>query len=69
VVDRACDPTLHASLALTALCQALHERRPAPGVLHHSDHGVQYARGEYRQALQAMLSHQMESKVAQVIHE
>jgi len=29
-----------------------HRRRPASDVLHHSDQGVQYASGEYRQALQ-----------------
>ena len=52
VVGWACGPTLHASLALTALRKAIQERRPAPGVLHHSDQGVQYASGEYRQALQ-----------------
>jgi transposase InsO family protein len=52
VVGWACGPTLHASLALMALRKAIQERRPAPGVLHHSDQGVQYASGEYRQALQ-----------------
>jgi transposase InsO family protein len=51
VVGWACGPTLHASLALTALRQALEERRPASGLLHHSDRGVQYACGDYRRAL------------------
>jgi len=52
VVGWACGPTLHASLALTALRKAIQERRPASDVLHHSDQGVQYTSGEYRQALQ-----------------
>ena len=27
------------------------ERQPAPGLVHHSDRGVQYASGEYAQVL------------------
>ena len=34
-------------LTLAALEQALAARRPAPGLIHHSDRGVQYASGEY----------------------
>lgn len=30
---------------------ALQHRRPAPGLLHHSDRGVQYASAEHRQIL------------------
>ena len=52
VVGWACGPILHASLALTALHQAIQESRPAPGLLHNPDQGVEYASGEYRQALQ-----------------
>jgi transposase InsO family protein len=51
VVGWAAGPTLHVSLVLAALAQAKHHRRPAPGLLHHSDRGVQYACDEYRQAL------------------
>lgn len=51
VVGWACGPTLHASLALSALRQALDQRQPASGLLHHSDRGVQYACGDYRRAL------------------
>jgi transposase InsO family protein len=51
VVGWACGPTLHASLALAALQQAKYRRRPPPGLLHHSDRGVQYACDDYRQAL------------------
>ncbi len=31
---------------------ALQQRRPGAGLLHHSDRGVQYASGDYRQVLQ-----------------
>ncbi|HWP03136.1 MAG TPA: integrase core domain-containing protein, partial [Gemmatimonadaceae bacterium] len=36
---------------LAALQQALSQRRPAAGLLHHSDRGSQYACGEYRALL------------------
>lgn len=39
-------------LTLTALRKALWNRRPSPGLLHHSDRGSQYACGEYRDTLQ-----------------
>lgn len=35
------------SLSLAALDRALHARQPAPGVIHHSDRGVQYASAAY----------------------
>ena len=38
---------LDVSLTLTALECALAKRRPGPGVIHHSDRGVQYAAGDY----------------------
>jgi transposase InsO family protein len=34
-------------LTLSALEMALSSRRPGPGLIHHSDQGVQYASGEY----------------------
>ncbi len=34
-------------LTLSALQMALSSRRPAPGLIHHSDQGVQYAASEY----------------------
>lgn len=38
---------LGASLALEALRLALAERQPAPGLIHHSDRGIQYACSDY----------------------
>jgi putative transposase len=51
VVGWALDRTLEAVLVMTALRRALHERRPAPGLVHHSDRGVQYACGDYTDLL------------------
>jgi putative transposase len=53
VVGWACGPTVHVSLVLAALQTALHQRKPPPGLLHHSDRGVQYACHEYASALAA----------------
>jgi putative transposase len=38
-------------LTLKALGMALARRRPRPGLLHHSDRGSQYARGDYQRML------------------
>ena len=51
VVGWALDRTLEAALTLQALRMALAERRPAPGLVHHSDRGVQYASHDYTQVL------------------
>ena len=53
VVGWAMRETLHADLALSALQMALVTRRPEPGLVHHSDRGVQYACAEYRALLTA----------------
>ncbi len=45
--------TLEAELALDALQMALARRCPAPGLVHHSDRGVQYASNAYRELLEA----------------
>jgi len=47
VVGWALSRSLDASLAVAALRAALEDRQPAPGCLHHSDRGVQYACDEY----------------------
>ncbi len=53
----ALDSTLEAKLAITALKMALERRRPAAGLVHHSDQGVQYASHEYVASLE---SHQVQ---------
>jgi len=45
------DRTLTARLPLGALEKALRERRPGPGLVHHSDRGAQYAHAEYLRTL------------------
>jgi putative transposase len=45
--------TLEAEVALTALERALALRQPAPGWIHHSDRGVQYACAAYTERLEA----------------
>jgi transposase InsO family protein len=44
--------SLEAVLALKALRMALQYRRPKPGLVHHSDRGVQYASRDYTTELQ-----------------
>ena len=51
-VGWALDRTLAARVAVTALEQAIAERQPPPGVVHHSDQGIQYASMDYRQVLE-----------------
>jgi transposase InsO family protein len=41
------DRTLSSRLAIVALEQAIESRQPAPGLVHHSDRGIQYASAEY----------------------
>jgi transposase InsO family protein len=56
IVGWAIGYSLQASLVQTALQQALTHRRPAAGLIHHSDRGVQYASNAFRSLLQ---SHQI----------
>ena len=49
----ALERTLEASLTIEALQMALRRRRPAPGLVHHSDQGVQYASTDYTDLLKA----------------
>jgi len=44
---------LKGSLAVDAMRMALQNRRPTPGLICHSDRGVQYACGDYRRLLKA----------------
>jgi transposase InsO family protein len=47
VVGWELDRTLAARLAIAALEKAIVERKPPPGLVHHSDRGVQYASDDY----------------------
>jgi len=51
VIGWCADHRLDQSLTLRALQHALTLRRPGPGLLHHSDRGVQYASGAYQTLL------------------
>ena len=53
VVGWAMREHMRAELAIAALTMAIQRRRPAPGLIHHSDRGSQYAAGDYRKILQA----------------
>jgi transposase InsO family protein len=44
-------PDLSSRLAIEALKQAIESRQPSPGLVHHSDRGIQYACAEYVQIL------------------
>jgi putative transposase len=52
---------LRAELCLDALSMAIEQRRPAAGLLHHSDRGVQYACDAYRLFLER---HAMEASMS-----
>lgn len=47
----ALDRTLAARVAVTALQQAIERRQPPPGVVHHSDQGIQYSCDDYRRVM------------------
>jgi len=51
VIGWALGCTLEAKLAVAALSMAIDQRRPAAGLVHHSDRGVQYASTEYTSLL------------------
>jgi transposase InsO family protein len=52
VVGWATSETLERTVCIGALRAALDERRPPPGLIHHSDRGTQYASADYRDLLQ-----------------
>jgi putative transposase len=51
VVGWAMDDNMCTEVPLRALTMALTQRRPAQGLIHHSDRGSQYASDDYRKAL------------------
>jgi transposase InsO family protein len=55
VVGWALERTMATRLTRTALERAIAARKPAPGLVHHSDRGLQYASAEYVQVLKEHL--------------
>ena len=53
VIGWALDRTLEDELTLAALRMALDRRAPLPGLVHHSDRGIQYASADYTALLQS----------------
>lgn len=53
IVGHAVSSRLDSSLAVAAMRQAIARRQPGPDLIHHSDRGVQYASGTYRELLSA----------------
>lgn len=53
VIGWALDRTIEDDLAIAALQMALRRRSPAPGLVHHSDRGSQYASKDYTTLLKA----------------
>jgi transposase InsO family protein len=51
LVGWAMGPSIDSGLVLCALSMAIRHRSPPPGVIFHSDRGVQYAAGNFRAAL------------------
>lgn len=61
VVGWKLDRTLAARLAVAALRQAIETRQPGPGLVHHSDRGIQYASQEY---VDLLVAHKMEPSMS-----
>lgn len=53
IVGWAMSHRIDQQLVIDALRMAIHQRRPAPGLIHHSDQGQQYAGSGYRTMLEA----------------
>jgi putative transposase len=54
VVGWELSPRIDTDLTLSALERAIAARHPAPGLIHHSDHGVQYASTRYVERLEQL---------------
>lgn len=62
IVGWAIDDHMRTSLCTRALQMAFWRRKPAPGLLHHSDRGSQYASEDYRNQLKIMKMEQSMSR-------
>jgi transposase InsO family protein len=54
VVGWSMSSSLDRRLCLNSLEMAVRQRRPEPGLLHHSDRGCQYTSGDYQRALEGI---------------
>jgi len=63
VIGWAMSETMDTALVEAALRMALLSRRPAPGLLHHSDHGSQYTSAAYLNGLSTALTQLSMSRV------
>ena len=61
VIGYALSLELDHGFAVEALKMAIERRRPSPGCIHHSDHGVQYACNEY---IDVLKEHKLVSSMA-----
>jgi putative transposase len=61
VVGWSLDRSLQARVSLNALNRAIANRHPPPGLVHHSDRGVQYTCGDY---IQVLRNHRMVPSVS-----
>jgi transposase InsO family protein len=65
LVGWAMGSTLDTAVPLAALMMALRQRQPRPGLIHHSDRGVQYASADYRSAL---ADHGLVASMSRLVH-
>jgi len=64
IVGWSLELTMKASLVISALKQAIKERQPRPGLIHHTDRGGQYADTDYRKILKRAAMRQSMSRAA-----
>ena len=64
VVGWSLDEQMTQALILDTLAHAIRDRQPAPGLVHHSDRGGQYASHEYRAVLRRAEFRQSMSRAA-----
>lgn len=51
IIGWSLDKSLHTNIAITSIRKAFWDRKPKPGLIHHSDRGVQYASFDYQMLL------------------
>lgn len=64
IIGWAIDLNMEAQLVSNALRQAIKQRQPLPGLIHHTDRGGQYAAKEYRKILERAGMQQSMSRAA-----